>query len=53
MRYSEMAIFWFGWVTPDANSVDVRAGYRRDALEVNTAVMDRRLWYVRPICLGS
>jgi hypothetical protein len=45
VRYSEMAVFWFGRVTPDINSVDVRVGYRRECLEVNLSVMDRRLWY--------
>jgi hypothetical protein len=45
VRYSEMAVFWFGRVTTATNSVDVRVGYRQQKLEVYLSVMDRRLWY--------
>jgi hypothetical protein len=44
-KAAEMAVFWFGQVTLDANSVDVRVGYRQEHLEVLLSVMDRRLWY--------
>jgi hypothetical protein len=44
VRYSEMAVFWFGHVTTAANSVDVRVGYRQEALGVSLSVFDRRLW---------
>jgi hypothetical protein len=40
-----MAVFWFGQVSPDINSVDVRVGYDQEYLEVRLAVIDRRLWY--------
>ena len=45
VNYSEMAVFWFGRVTPTENYADVRVGYNRDKLVVNVAAFDRRLWY--------
>jgi hypothetical protein len=44
VRYAETAAFWFGRVTTVTNAVDVRVGYRRQALEVYLSVMDSRLW---------
>lgn len=44
-RFDEMAIFWFGQVTPTDNYVDVRIGYSATALELRLTVFDRRLWY--------
>ena len=41
---SQMAVFWFGKVTPDDNYIDVRAGYNSDGLNFHIAVFDRRLW---------
>lgn len=43
-RFSEMAIFWFGRVTPTENYADVRVGYNDSALYVYVAVIDRLLW---------
>jgi len=42
---SEMAIFWFGKITPAENYADVRIGYNKSGLTVNIAIFDRRLWY--------
>jgi hypothetical protein len=44
-NYSELAVFWFGRVTPTENYADVRIGYNRDKLILNVAAFDRRLWY--------
>ena len=44
-RYSEMAVFWFGRVTPTDNYADVRVGYTSQELILNVATFDRRLWY--------
>ncbi len=44
-RFKDMAIFWFGRVTPAENSIDVRIAHNNDALWVYLAVFDRRLWY--------
>jgi hypothetical protein len=53
IRYSETAVFWFGHVTIGANAVDVRVGYRQEALEVYLSVMDRRLWFDRSPAPGE
>ena len=45
VKYSEMAVSWFGRITPTENYADVRMGYNRDKLVVNVAAFDRRLWY--------
>lgn len=45
VRYSEMAVSWFGRITPTENYADVRMGYNPDQLVVNVAAFDRRLWY--------
>jgi hypothetical protein len=42
---SEMAIFWFGQVTPDDNYTDVRIAYTNTDLVIHTATFDRSLWY--------
>ncbi len=44
-RFPELAIFWFGAVTPTQNYTDVRLGYNDTELYVYVAVFDRRLWY--------
>lgn len=44
-RFSEMAVFWFGQVSPASNYADVRLAFNDDALWVYLAVIDRRLWY--------
>jgi hypothetical protein len=44
-HFSEMAIFWFGRVTPSENYTDVRIGYNNQALVIYAAVFDRLLWY--------
>lgn len=44
-RFPEMAVFWFGRVTPTENYSDVRIGYNADALYLHAAVIDRLLWY--------
>lgn len=41
--FGQMAIFWFGQVTPAANYGDVRIGHTDEALTVALAVFDRRL----------
>ncbi len=41
----QMAVFWFGRVTPHENSADVRVGYRDGALLVHVDIMDQYLWY--------
>jgi hypothetical protein len=41
----QMAVFWFGRVTPHENSADVRVGYRDGALLVRVDIMDQYLWY--------
>jgi hypothetical protein len=43
--FDEMAIFWFGRITPTENAMDVRVGYNDTALYVNVAVFDRLFWY--------
>jgi hypothetical protein len=45
VKYSEMAVSWFGRITPAENYADVRMGYNQDELVVNVAAFDRRLWY--------
>ncbi len=44
-RFGELAIFWFGAVTPTRNYADVRIGHNDTELYVYVAVFDRRLWY--------
>lgn len=43
-RFGELAIFWFGAVTPTRNYADVRIGHNDTELYVYVAVFDRRLW---------
>ena len=45
IRFSEMAVFWFGRVTPTENYADVRVGYDPQRLLLHLAIFDRRLWY--------
>jgi len=45
IEYSEMAISWFGKISPTENYADVRTGYNADQLVINVAAFDRRLWY--------
>jgi hypothetical protein len=44
-RFSELAVFWYGAVTPTTNYTDVRIGYNDTELFVYLATFDRRLWY--------
>ena len=44
-RFKDMAIFWFGRVRLDENSIDVRIAYNDEALWVYLALFDRSLWY--------
>lgn len=44
-RFDEMAIFWFGRVTPSVNYADVRIGYSDTALELRLGIIDRLLWF--------
>lgn len=44
-KFGEMAIFWFGRVTPTENYADVRVAYNVIELYVYVAVFDRQLWY--------
>lgn len=46
-KFAELAIFWFGKVTPTQNYADVRIGYNDRELFVYVAVFDRRIWYDR------
>lgn len=41
----EMAVAWFGQVTPDSNYADIRVAYNDTELQIMLAIMDRRLWY--------
>lgn len=43
--FSELAVFWFGQVTPTQNYADVRVGYTSSELYIYSAVFDRRLWH--------
>lgn len=45
--FGELAIFWFGAVTPTRNYADVRIGHNDTELYVYVATFDRRLWYDR------
>lgn len=45
IRFSEMAISWFGLVNHTDNHADVRVGYNEDEIYINLAAFDRRLWY--------
>jgi len=45
VRYSEMAIFWFGYLDSTSNFSDVRIGYNDTHLRVEMSIFDRYLWY--------
>ena len=45
VRYSEMAIFWFGQVNSVDNYADVRVGYNDEHVRIDIAAFDRYLWY--------
>ncbi len=40
----QMAVVWFGRVTSNENSADVRVGYRNGALLVHVDIIDQQLW---------
>lgn len=44
-RFDEMAIAWFGAITPSENYIDVRTAYDADELVIYTAIVDRQIWY--------
>lgn len=44
-KFGEMAIFWFGRVTPTENYADVRVAYNDTEVYVYVAIFDRQLWY--------
>ena len=44
-RFSEMAIFWFGRISPYDNYSDVRIGYNDSGISVIMSIFDRLLWY--------
>jgi hypothetical protein len=41
----QAAVFWFGALSPNSNSVDVRIGATDSELVVYLAIFDRRLWH--------
>ena len=43
--FDEMAIAWFGQVTPTDNYADIRIGYNNDHIRIRVAAIDRNLWY--------
>ena len=43
-RFGEMAVVWFGLVTPEINYTDLRIGYNRSGLVLFTNTVDRRVW---------
>jgi hypothetical protein len=43
--FEQMAIAWYGRVTPSDNYTDIRVGYNNTELVVYAAVVDRLLWY--------
>jgi len=45
IRFEEMAIFWFGRITPQENYTDVRMGYNNQEISVILSIFDRLLWY--------
>jgi hypothetical protein len=45
VKIPEMAVFWFGRVTPTTNFADVRVGYNSSSVVFRVAVYDRRLFY--------
>lgn len=45
IKYPETSVFWFGPVTTNDNSADVRLGYNNDTLWIRVSTIDRRLWY--------
>jgi hypothetical protein len=44
-KFAEMAVFWYGQVTPDDNYTDIRIAYNDSHLFVVASVFDRRIWY--------
>lgn len=44
-HFSEMAIFWFGQISPSDNYTDVRIGYNDTGLVLVLSIFDRLLWY--------
>jgi hypothetical protein len=43
-HFDEMAVFWYGSVTPDKNYTDVRIGYNDTGITVHLGIIDRLLW---------
>ena len=52
-RYGELAVAWFGKVTPNENSTDVRLGYNRQKLYIQLSTYDRQLWYSEQPTAGA
>ncbi|MBP8000423.1 MAG: DNRLRE domain-containing protein [Chloroflexi bacterium] len=44
-RFGEMALTWFGEISPSENYLDIRAAYDADELVIYAAVIDRLIWY--------
>ena len=44
-HFSEMALFWFGRISPSDNYSDVRIGYNDTGLVLLLSIFDRLLWY--------
>jgi hypothetical protein len=44
-NYSQMAVFWFGKVSPSENYTHVRMGYNSNQLWVEVNVYDQQVWY--------
>lgn len=45
IEFSEMAILWFGQVTPTINYSDIRVGYNNTEIYLQFEIFDRQLWY--------
>ena len=45
IRLSEMAVFWFGEVSPNDNYADTRVGYNSDELYIDLNIIDQFIWY--------
>lgn len=44
-HYNQMALFWFGKVSPTDNYTHVRTGYNQAQLSMEVSIYDRDLWY--------
>jgi hypothetical protein len=45
LHFSEMALFWFGRISPSNNYADVRIGSNNTGLYMVISIFDRLLWY--------